>query len=422
MCTSRLILAAALVAAALGAAGCDGSTPTEEPATFEDVVEQVLTPKCTFAQCHSTTTAAANLDLTPERACETLVNKPSCLFPERLRVVPGNPEDSFFFHKLTGQGLDEVPTANCGNDSTTTVRTNLLMPYGASELADDDLRLVHSWIAAGASCTPGGPGPKPGAPTIESISASKAAPVAGETITITVTLDKAARAGGQPIALETDSSALSAPVHMIVPTSETAVQFEVYALRPTSRFTMRARAGTSSKELVLRIGGLDIAEVLADPAGEDDQLQWVKLHNRSALPLDLSSYRLQAGQGNYDLVTVGLTGSIPAGGCVVIGGPTTAGTNSDPVFAQAVDFTPDLPYAGTQAAGFAVFDASAAPVGGVMTPVDTLLVGIVNDAQLLGPDGEIATPACGTPASGLSARRTGPGTCVQAEMQPHSCP
>ena len=420
MRTSPLFIVAALVVAA--AAGCDSSATTDDPATFEDVVEQVLTPKCTFAQCHSTTTAAASLDLTPERACETLVNKPSCLFPERMRVVPGSPDDSFFFHKLTGQGLDEVPTANCGNDSTTTVRTNLLMPYGASELSDDDLRTVHGWIAAGASCTPGGPGPTPGAPTIASISASKTAPVAGETFTITVTLDKAAREGGQMIALETDSSALSAPVQMIVPTSETAARFEVYAMRPTSRFTMRARAGTSSKELVLRIGGLDIAEVLADPAGDDDQLQWVKLHNRSTLPIDLSSYRLQAGQGNYDLVTVALTGSIPAGGCVVIGGPIQTGANNEPIFSQAVDFTPDLPYAGTQAAGFAVFDASAAPVGGVMTPVDTMLVGLVNNSQLLGPDGEVASPYCGTPNPGLSALRTGPGACIQAEMQPHTCP
>jgi hypothetical protein len=417
MRTNPLLIAAALVAAA----GCDGTTPAEEPATFEDVVEQVLTPKCTFAQCHSTSTAAASLDLTPERACETLVNKPSCLFPDRMRVVPGNPEDSFFFHKLTGQGLDEVPTANCGNDSTTTTLTNLLMPYGASELSDDDLRIVHSWIATGASCTPGGPGPKPGPPTIASLSASKTAPVAGQTITITVTLDKAAREGGQMIALETDSSALSAPVQMIVPVSETAVQFQVYALRPTSRFTMRARAGTSSKELVLRIGGLDIAEVLADPAGDDDQLQWVKLHNRSTLPIDLNSYRLQAGQGNYDLVTVALTGSIPAGGCVVIGGPTQTGANSEPIFSQAIDFTPNLPYAGTQAAGFAVFDASAAPVGGVMTPVDTMLVGLVNNSQLLGPDGEVASPHCGTPTPGLSALRIGPGACVQSEMQPHAC-
>jgi hypothetical protein len=421
MRTSSFFIAAALVAAAATAA-CDGDSPADEPATFEDVVAQVLTPKCTFAQCHSATTAAASLDLTPERACEALVNQPACLFPERMRVVPGSPDDSFFFHKLTGQGLDEVPTANCGNDSTTTTRTNLLMPYGASELSSRDLRIVHDWIAAGAACTPGGPGPKPGAPTIASISASKTAPVAGETITITVTLDKAARDGGQVIALETNSSALSAPVQMIVPTSETAVRFEVYAMRPTSRFTMRARTGTSSKEIVLRVGGLDIAEVLADPAGDDDQLQWIKLHNRSTLPIDLSSYRLQAGQGNYDLVSVALTGSIPAGGCAVIGGPIQTGANSEPVFSQAIDFSPNLPYGGTQAAGFAVFDASAAPVGGVMTPVDTMLVGVANNSQLLGPDGEVASPFCGTPTPGLSVMRTGPGSCIQSEMQPHTCP
>ncbi len=413
--------AVVLVTAAAVAAACSDAAPAEPP-TFQDVVEQVLTKKCTFGQCHSTTTAAASLDLSPARACETLVNQPSCLFPDRMRVVPGQPENSFFFHKLTGQGLEQVPTSNCGSDSSNTTVTNLLMPYGASELPDDELQLVHGWIAAGAPCEPDDPGPGPDAPTIASLTATSRAPLAGQTIAITVTLDQAAPERGQLIAIETDSSALTAPVQMVVPASETSVQFEAYALRPTSRFTVRARAGQSSQELVLRIAGLDIAEVLADPAGEDDQLQWIKLHNRSSLGIDLSSYRLQAGQGNYDLVTVALAGSIPAGGCVVVGGPSLSGTNSEPNFAQAVDFTPNLPYMGTQAAGFAVFDGSATPLGGVMTPVDTMLVGMTNHTQLLGPDAEIATPHCGTPTPGLSALRTGPGTCMQSDMQPHACP
>lgn len=412
-----LFIAAALITAA---AACDSTTDetTSGEATFETVMQQVIEPRCTFSSCHSNPTIAAALDLTPELACDTLINQPSCLFPDRMLIAPGHPEDSFFFHKLTGQGLDEKPTGSCGG-----TQTNLIMPFGAKELADDELRLVHDWIAAGASCTPSGK-PRPNqakSPVVASLTATSTAPVPGEAITITVTLDKAAPEGGQMIALEMDTTAMSAPVQVAIAAGSLSTRFEAYALRPTARFPLRARTTSGSKELLLRVGGLGIAEVLSDPVGDDDQLQWIKLHNRGFLPIDLTGYRLKSGQGNYDLVDVELTGSIPAGGCVVIGGPVQSSQNSSPIFSQLVNFTPDLPHTGDQAAGFAVFDSSAAPVGGVQTPVDTMLVGINNTAQLLGPDAEVATPHCGTPAAGMSALRTAAGTCVPAVMQPLAC-
>jgi hypothetical protein len=382
-------------------------------------VEQVIVPRCTFSSCHGSPTTAAQLDLTPARVCDALVNQPSCLFPDRMRVVPGHPEDSFFFHKLTGQGLNETPTGSCASET----RSNLAMPYGASALDDSDLALVHNWIAAGAQCTGTGTGGQitPVAPAIASLASSRAVPVAGETFSVTVTLDKAAPEGGQMVALDMDQNVISAPVQLMVPAAAKTVKFDVYPLRPTSRFAIRAHVGESTKEFVLRIAGLEIAEVLADPTGTDDQLQWVKLHNRTALPIDLNNYSLKAGQGSYGLVSVGLSGTIPAGGCVVVGGPVQSATNAEPTYSQLVDFSPNLPRGDVQAAGFAVFDNTRAPINGIPTPVDTMLVGGGNAAKLLGPDAEIATPYCGTPAEGLSALRTGTGTCVAAQMQPHSC-
>lgn len=417
--TSSLLVAAALAA---GACGSEGAEPSGEAPTFEAVVEQVLTPSCTFSSCHTTQTAASNLALTPETACDQLVNKPSCLFPDRMRVMPGNPEESFFFHKLTGEGLGEVPTGDCGSGEGSATKTNLLMPYGAAELSAEKLDLVHGWIAAGAQCTPtGAPDPVNAGPAIASLTASQAAPLAGQSTAITMMLDKAAPKGGLLVTIDTDLSVLTAPAVMTIPEGQSSLRFEALALRPTSRFTLRVRAGESTKDLVLRIGGLEIAEVLSDPIGDDDRMQWVKLRNRTGMALDLTGYQLKAGQGNYDLVTVPLVGSIPAGGCVVIGGPVQSGLNSEPLFSQAVDFTPDLPYAGAQASGFAVFDSAAAPLGNLTTPVDTMLVGANNEAKLLGPDAEIATPYCGTPAAGMSALRTGSGACVQAQMQPRTC-
>jgi hypothetical protein len=368
--------------------------------------------------CHAGPTLAAHLDLTAEHACDMLIDKPSCLFPARRLVVPGHPEDSFLFHKLTGQGLGEVPS---GGDCGSGARTNQLMPNNAEPLDDDKLELVRGWIAAGALCSRTPP-PPPTTPAIVSFTANRSALLAGETVTFTVVLDHAAPRDGQLIAHDVNTSALSMPVQAIVPPARTTVQFDGYALRPTSRFMLRATTGASSKALVLRIAGLEIAEVLADPSGADDGLQWIKLRNRSSFPLDLSSYQLKAGEINYELVTLQLVGMIPAGGCAVIGGPTASSANGDPIFTVAANFQPDLPRAGGQAAGFAVFDKNAAAVGGVSTPVDTMLVGAINDAGLVGPDAEIAPPYCATPASGTSARRTGPSACVQAQMQPNTCP
>src|SRR5215211_1034499 len=96
--TKTLFVTAALLTATAACGSTDETT--NEPATFDAVMQQVIEPRCTFSSCHSNPTVAASLDLSPERACDTLVNQPSCLFPDRMRIVPGHPEDSFFFHKL----------------------------------------------------------------------------------------------------------------------------------------------------------------------------------------------------------------------------------------------------------------------------------------------------------------------------------
>jgi len=414
MCNRSLFLVAVLAAAA---AACSEEEPARDEATFEAVVENVLVPRCTFASCHANPTVAAALDLTAEKACNTLLSTSSCLFPDRMRIVPGRPEESFFFHKLTGQGLDETPTGSCA-------QSNMTMPLGGMALPDDEIALVHDWIAAGASCERGPddmlpPGGEPAA--IAALSASRTAPVAGETIMITVMLDKAAPKEGQMIEIESDSSSISAPVQVVVPAEAAVARFEAYALRPTSRFTLRAISGQSSKNIILRIAGLDITEVLADPIGVDDSRQWVKLHNRTSLPIDLSGYELKAGTSNYELVKLQLAGSLPPGSCALVGGPRQS-SPTDPPYWQAVNFTPDLPHVTTGGTGFAVFDRYTAPIDATPTPVDTMLIGSSNDARLLGPDAEIVSPYCATPSTSLSAVRTAPDSCVAATPQPSVCP
>jgi hypothetical protein len=245
---------ALVIAFSAGACATDATEVTEaaEEPTFEAVYEKVIAPSCTFGSCHAQPTMAAELDLTPEAACDALVNQPSCLFPDRMRIVPGAPEESFFFHKLTGQGLHETPTGNCSNHT----KTNLIMPYGASELADDDLALVHNWIAAGAKCSSTGSKRRPTAPAISGFTANRMAPVAGESVMFTLTLDQAAQEGGQTIQLETDDSVLAAPLQVMIPATQSTVKFEALALRSASQLMVRARTGETTKELMLSVAGL----------------------------------------------------------------------------------------------------------------------------------------------------------------------
>jgi Lamin Tail Domain len=419
MHSKSLLIVAGLVVASAGCPGGDGKPDPVEP-TFENVVERVLTKNCTFASCHANPTVAAALDLTPELACDALVSTPSCLFPERKRIVPFSPDESFFLHKLTGQGLDETSNTDCAP-------SNVIMPLGAAALPDEDLQLVRDWIAAGAECVHNPDmKPLPGAPPeVAGLAVSRNAPIAGETVTITVTLNKNAGDNGQMVEIEStdDPVAISSPVQVVVPPQAAVVAFEVYALRPTPRFTLRAKAGQSSREVVLRIGGLDIAEVHADPTGTDDNKQWIKLYNRTPLPIDLSAYELRSGVASYDVImTQSLTGTLSPGACAVIGGTRQTAPN-EPIYWQAVNFTPDLQHPLNGGAGFAVFDRLATPIGGIATPVDTMIIGSNNAGGLRGPDAEVAPVSCSTPAQSLSALRI-PNTngCVQAAPTPSSCP
>jgi hypothetical protein len=381
----------------------------------------VLVPRCTFASCHAVPTVAAGLDLTAEHACGLLVDQPSCLFPDRKRIVPGKPNDSFLFHKILGQGLSQTPTGTCAT-------TNLLMPLGGSQIPDGELSLVRDWIAAGAECMAKPGNPDDDAPAIATIVSDHPMPVAGDTIKFTVTLDKPAPAAGQMIALSIDSNVtsppISAPVQVVVTANMKSAEFQGYAIRPASRLTVRATTSKSSKQLVVRIGGLEVVEVLTDPVGEDDKLQWIKLHNKSLVSIDLSQFTLKAGESSYGMTSLALTGMLEPGECAVVGGPVSSNINGTPVFTPPTgsDFVPNLPHPRTGTSGFAIFDSNTAPVDGIPTPVDTMIIGANNSARLLGPDGEIPPPFCGTPVPGMSARRTNFDACLESPMQPNSCP
>jgi hypothetical protein len=379
-------------------------------------VQQIFDKSCSFGSCHGANKKAANLQLTADRACSELVDQPSFLFPDKKRVVPGNPDDSFLFHKLTGN-LSGTPVAATG------FATNDLMPWRGTILADSDLELVRSWIEAGAPCDPGmnvPPKNDPNAVAISKITASTATPVAGQNVELTVELEKPAPDKGLNIVIEPMSTAMDAPKSVFAKPGETSVKFIAGVSRPTSRFALRVSAGESKKEIVLRVSGIQVAEVLSDPFGADDRYQYIKLRNTSDVAISLAGYRLNVGTTDYAYTTVALTGSLPAGGCMVVGGPSSGFQNGEASLGQVVDFTPDLPNA-SQVRGYAVFDDTARAIDGVTTPVDTMIVGTSGAPGLLNPDAQAASPFCSVAPEGFTMRRIGNGTCVISEMRPNQC-
>ena len=115
----------------------DAPTCNIEP-TLASLNENYFSKSCNFGSCHGTA-KAGGLDLTGD-AHAALVNvpafAPAAAANNRILVVPGDPDASYFVQKLEGPG-DE----------------GQLMPFGAQEPMDPDCRIkmVRQWIADGAN-------------------------------------------------------------------------------------------------------------------------------------------------------------------------------------------------------------------------------------------------------------------------------
>ena len=104
-----------LVAVALAATGCDenlrdlaGPTPDLEP-TFSAIQRDIFsapdaTGRAACTSCHNAQGArfAADLNLTGATAYSNLVNVASTGKPGAVRVIPGDPDNSYLIHKIEG--------------------------------------------------------------------------------------------------------------------------------------------------------------------------------------------------------------------------------------------------------------------------------------------------------------------------------
>lgn len=109
--------------------------------TLSDLNAKYFSLSCVFGGCHESSSQEGDLDMETADLHGELVNVPAAdpkAGPRgKIRVIPGNPDDSFFVQKLEGrQARDE------GN----------IMPDGTDEPIDPDcrVRMIRQWITDGA--------------------------------------------------------------------------------------------------------------------------------------------------------------------------------------------------------------------------------------------------------------------------------
>src|SRR5262249_40585916 len=158
--------------------------------------------------------------------CASLVNRPSCVFDARTRVVPGHPEQSYLYAKITGTDLGTKPDGPCAGLTNGTPHR---MPLGGEPLCEEAIHQVAAWITAGAKCdgagTPdagraddgGSDAPADSGPQVTSLATSAKMIASGATTTVTVTLDKPAPAPGMSLPIVvTDPTVLAAAGEMFI--------------------------------------------------------------------------------------------------------------------------------------------------------------------------------------------------------------
>jgi hypothetical protein len=143
----RLFALAACTSAALVAAACGGSSSPAAPSgstgggsgstavTFSTLQTQIFSVSCTSCHTDAGRTPAGGLNLTPGSSYGALVNVASSEKAGAVRVIPGDPENSYLVQKLRGDaGI-----------------VGLRMPRsGPPFLTDDQVNLVKQWIQQGA--------------------------------------------------------------------------------------------------------------------------------------------------------------------------------------------------------------------------------------------------------------------------------
>jgi len=173
--------------------------------------------------------------------------------------------------------------------------------------------------------------------------------------------------------------------------------------------------------------GLIISEVYYNSPGSDDGNEWVELYNGTDQPIDLAGYSLGNGGTDYTSSVVQLAGTIPAGGCFVVGGPNVSDNSWNPDYDQEFNFTPDFQNAGVDtsdaADGIALFNVPADQIAAGTVPVDAVIYGVEGASNSNGLLDETGNPGeiDGFAFTNESLERTSSGWRTQTTPSPNDC-
>jgi hypothetical protein len=258
-------------------------------------------------------------------------------------------------------------------------------------------------------------------PAMTGLASSAGEVVVGGAGLYTVALEAAAPVAVDVVLASAAAGDVGVPAKVTVPAGQTAASFAVNGLHLSGPVAITASFGGQSVSAPVRVGGVFLSEILYDVASDDDQKEWIELYNASTVPVDLAGLVVESAnmmlQDPYK-PSLALSGTLPAGGCAVVGGP--AGANGF-TYLFAGDFEPDL---GNVSNGNADGIQLVTAAGGVL---DNVLYGATNADGLTDEDGAVpATPDVGdVPAPGQSIERTAPGLAgawqIQATPSPGNC-
>jgi len=145
---NRFVWTLCLIAIATCAAACDeklssiaGPTPNLHP-TFASVQAEVFEKtdpagRAACTNCHTSTgrNPSGGMNLNHDVAYDNLVNVPARGRPGAIRVIPGDPENSYIVHKI--EGRSDIAGRR--------------MPFsGPPYLTDGQILIIKRWIAIGA--------------------------------------------------------------------------------------------------------------------------------------------------------------------------------------------------------------------------------------------------------------------------------
>lgn len=138
---TTLALISIFVSGCGGGSGSSGTTSPPPPpppppafgANFSEIQDNVFTPTCATAGCHTGAGAPQGLRLDASTSYALLVNVASTEDGTILRVEPGDPDNSYLIQKLEG-------TASVGGQ----------MPLGGTPLSQGTIDIIRQWITDGA--------------------------------------------------------------------------------------------------------------------------------------------------------------------------------------------------------------------------------------------------------------------------------